>query len=68
MVFSFPVIEGLFLPCFSVDMEGQHTNIVLVRISRETSLTADQVLQRLAQVSLAETQVSTYTHPDMEYY
>ncbi|OWR44790.1 hypothetical protein KGM_215050 [Danaus plexippus plexippus] len=58
------VIEGLFLPCFSVDVEGQHTNIVLVRISRETSLTADQVLQRLAQVSLAETQGDCKTPND----
>ncbi|CAG9584346.1 unnamed protein product [Danaus chrysippus] len=64
MLSSFPVIEGLFLPCFSVDVEGQHTNIVLVRISQETSLTADQVLQRLAQVCLAETQGDCKTPDD----
>ncbi|XP_050346538.1 uncharacterized protein LOC126770953 [Nymphalis io] len=58
------VIHGLFLKTFSVDVEGQHTNIVLVRISEDSPLNADQVLQRLAQICLAETQGSCKTTND----
>nr|XP_026488131.1 probable low-specificity L-threonine aldolase 2 [Vanessa tameamea] len=58
------VIHGLFLKTFSVDVEGQHTNIVLVRISENSPLNADQVLQRLAQICLAETQGSCKTTND----
>ncbi|XP_023938992.1 uncharacterized protein LOC112046555 [Bicyclus anynana] len=58
------VVEGLFLKTFSVDVESQHTNIVLVRISERSSLNADQVLTRLAQVSLAETQGDCKTPND----
>ncbi|CAG5051632.1 unnamed protein product [Parnassius apollo] len=57
-------IQGLFLKTFSVDVEGQHTNIVLVRISSSSRLTADVVLQRLAQVCLAETQGDCKTPND----
>ncbi|XP_026488131.2 uncharacterized protein LOC113394892 [Vanessa tameamea] len=58
------VIHGLFLKTFSVDVEGQRTNIVLVRISENSPLNADQVLQRLAQICLAETQGSCKTTND----
>ncbi|XP_046959921.1 probable low-specificity L-threonine aldolase 2 [Vanessa cardui] len=58
------VVHGLFLKTFSVDVEGQHTNIVLVRISENSPLNADQVLQRLAQICLAETQGSCKTTND----
>ncbi|CAH2038083.1 unnamed protein product, partial [Iphiclides podalirius] len=57
-------IEGLFLKTFLVDVEGLHTNIVLVRISESSALTADVVLQRLAQVCLAETQGDCKTTND----
>ncbi|XP_030036162.1 probable low-specificity L-threonine aldolase 2 [Manduca sexta] len=57
-------IEGMFLKSFSVDVENQHTNIVLVTISKDSSLTAEQVLQRLEQVCLAETQGDCKTTND----
>ncbi|CAH0398080.1 unnamed protein product [Chilo suppressalis] len=58
------VIEGLFLPSFKVDPASQHTNLVLVRIPGESSLTADRVVERLAQVSLSETQGDCKTPND----
>ncbi|XP_049869165.1 uncharacterized protein LOC126368945 [Pectinophora gossypiella] len=58
------VIEGLFLKPFSVDVDNQHSNIVLVRIAASSQLTADKVLQRLAQVSLSETQGDCKTTDD----
>ena len=51
------MIEGMFLKTFTVDVEGQHSNIILVRIPEHSSVTAQQVVARLAQVCLAETQV-----------
>ncbi|KOB71797.1 Uncharacterized protein OBRU01_13109 [Operophtera brumata] len=42
---------------FSVDVEHQHTNMVFVKISADSPLTPTDVVQRLGQVSLAETQV-----------
>lgn len=50
------VIEGLFLKTFTVDVEGQHSNIILVRIPEHSSVTAEKVVGRLGQVCLAETQ------------
>ncbi|XP_052759263.1 uncharacterized protein LOC116413004 isoform X2 [Galleria mellonella] len=58
------VIQGLFLKSFTVDVENLHTNIVLVKIQPESPITADQVLQRLAQVSLAETKGDCKTPND----
>ncbi|CAH0578977.1 unnamed protein product [Chrysodeixis includens] len=58
------VIEGLFLKSFTVDVEGQHSNIVLVRIPAHSALTAEQVVARLAQVCLAETQGDCKTTND----
>ncbi|XP_045448450.1 probable low-specificity L-threonine aldolase 2 [Melitaea cinxia] len=58
------VIHGLFLKSFSVDVASQHTNMVLVRIAETSSLTSDMVLQRLEQVSLAETQGDCKTTND----
>ncbi|CAH2106786.1 unnamed protein product [Euphydryas editha] len=58
------VIHGLFLKSFSVDVASQHTNMVLVRIAERSPLSSDQVLQRLAQVSLAETQGDCKTTND----
>ncbi|XP_004922009.1 uncharacterized protein LOC101736784 isoform X1 [Bombyx mori] len=58
------VIEGLFLKAFTVDAHNTHTNIVLVRISEHAPLTADQLVQRLAQVCLAETQGDCKTPND----
>ncbi|XP_034830700.1 uncharacterized protein [Maniola hyperantus] len=58
------VIEGLFLKTFSVDVESQHTNMILVRIAERSPLRAEQVLNRLAQVSLAETQGDCKTPND----
>ncbi|KAJ2945855.1 hypothetical protein O0L34_g4761 [Tuta absoluta] len=58
------VIEGLLLKTFTVDVDNQHTNIVLVKISEKSKLTTNDVLQRLAQVSLAETQGDCKTEDD----
>ncbi|XP_041978095.1 probable low-specificity L-threonine aldolase 2 [Aricia agestis] len=58
------IIHGLFLKNFTVDVAGRHTNIVLVRIPDASALTADVVLQRLAQVSRAETQGDCKTADD----
>ncbi|XP_026332994.1 probable low-specificity L-threonine aldolase 2 [Hyposmocoma kahamanoa] len=49
------VIEGLFLDSFAVDVENLHTNIVLVRISENSPLTSEVVLQRLMEVCQSET-------------
>ncbi|XP_068631804.1 uncharacterized protein [Battus philenor] len=57
-------IQGLSLKSFNVDVDGQHTNIVLVRLAERSAITADVVLQRLAQVSLAETQGDCKTSND----
>ncbi|XP_013169013.1 PREDICTED: L-allo-threonine aldolase [Papilio xuthus] len=57
-------IQGLFLPTFSVDVSGLHTNIVLVRVAANSPLLAEVVLQRLAQVCLAETQGDCKTPND----
>ncbi|KAH9628448.1 hypothetical protein HF086_005901 [Spodoptera exigua] len=56
------VIEGLLLKSFKVDVEGQHSNIILVRIPESSSLTAQKVVARLAQVCLAETQQDGEVH------
>lgn len=58
------VIEGMFLKSFTVDVEGQHSNIILVRIPETSSLTAQKVVARLAQVCLAETQGDCKTPDD----
>ncbi|KAJ8727862.1 hypothetical protein PYW08_016247 [Mythimna loreyi] len=58
------VIEGLFLKTFTVDVEGQHSNIILVRIPEHSSVTAEKVVARLAQVCLAETQGDCKTPND----
>ncbi|XP_026725386.1 probable low-specificity L-threonine aldolase 2 isoform X1 [Trichoplusia ni] len=58
------VIEGLFLKSFTVDVEGQHSNIVLVRLPPHSALAAEQVVARLAQVCLAETQGDCKTTND----
>ncbi|XP_013143756.1 PREDICTED: L-allo-threonine aldolase [Papilio polytes] len=57
-------IQGLFLPTFSVEVSAVHTNIVLVRLGAASPLRADCVLQRLAQVCLAETQGDCKTSND----
>ncbi|XP_021194030.3 uncharacterized protein LOC110378905 isoform X2 [Helicoverpa armigera] len=58
------VIEGLFLKTFTIDVEGQHSNIILVRIPEHSSMTAEKVVARLAQVCLAETQGDCKTPND----
>lgn len=58
------VIQGLFLKTFTVDVENQHTNIVMVSISPDSSLTADLLEQRLAEVSPAEVQGDCKTPKD----
>ncbi|KAJ0176958.1 hypothetical protein K1T71_006967 [Dendrolimus kikuchii] len=58
------VIQGLFLRSFTVDVENQHTNIVLMQISPESPIVASQVVQRLAQVCLAETKGDCKTTND----
>lgn len=51
----------MFLKTFTVDVASVHTNIVLVKIPEHSDVNAEQVVQRLAQVCLAETQVSAGT-------
>lgn len=58
------VIDGMFLKTFSVDVKNIHTNIVFVKIAEESPVTADQLLQRLEQVSLAEIQGDCKTPDD----
>ncbi|XP_073944947.1 uncharacterized protein [Choristoneura fumiferana] len=58
------VIEGMFLKCFTVDVQTQHTNIVLVRLTDACPARAGDVVQRLAQVSLEETQGDCKTTND----
>ncbi|CAH0757494.1 unnamed protein product [Diatraea saccharalis] len=58
------VIDGLSLPSFRVDLENLHTNLVLVHIPEASPLRAAQVVERLAQVSLAETQGDCKTAKD----
>lgn len=58
------VIEGMFLKCFTVDVQNQHTNIVLVRLTPKCPVGAGKVVQRLAQVSLQETQGDCKTAND----
>ncbi|CAH0719653.1 unnamed protein product, partial [Brenthis ino] len=57
-------IEGLSLKNFSVDVKGQHTNIILVKIAEASPLGANQVIDRLAQVSLAEIEDDCKTSND----
>ncbi|XP_013187891.2 uncharacterized protein LOC106132877 [Amyelois transitella] len=57
------VIEGLFLKTFQVDSEI-HTNILMVRLPADSAVSADQVIQRLAQVCLDETQGDCKTPND----
>lgn len=58
------VIQGLLLKSFTVDIENQQTNIVLMKIAPESSIVASQVVQRLAQVCLTETQGDCKTPND----
>ncbi|XP_045497599.1 probable low-specificity L-threonine aldolase 2 [Colias croceus] len=57
-------MQGLFLKSFSVDVEGVHTNIVMLKIADSSPLTADLVLKRLGQVALDETQGDCKTTND----
>ncbi|CAK1546923.1 unnamed protein product [Leptosia nina] len=57
-------IQGLLLKTFTVDVEGVHTNIVMVQISDRSSLLSEQLVQRLEQVSLTETQGDCKTAND----
>ncbi|XP_047517443.1 probable low-specificity L-threonine aldolase 2 [Pieris napi] len=57
-------IHGLQLKNFLVDVSGVHTNIVMVNISKDIPLQAEQLVQRLQQVSLDETQGDCKTSND----
>ncbi|GBP71443.1 Probable low-specificity L-threonine aldolase 2 [Eumeta japonica] len=48
-------LNSLNLKSFNVDIETVHTNIVLVEINPNCSITGAEVCQRLGQISLAET-------------
>ncbi|CAB3253975.1 unnamed protein product [Arctia plantaginis] len=58
------VIQGMFLKTFTVEEDSVQTNIVLVKIPEHSHVTAEHVIQRLAQVSLAETQGDCKTPND----
>lgn len=47
-------IAKLKLPSFSVDVENQHTNIIMLKIDPNCAITSDLLEERLLQVSLSE--------------
>ncbi|XP_037965224.2 probable low-specificity L-threonine aldolase 2 [Plutella xylostella] len=57
-------IKSLCLKNFTVDLQNTQTNILLVRIPESSPITADKVVQRLAQVCLSETQGDCKTADD----